>query len=154
LQALEGLDPARPVVVEAESSKIGDIMVPPALWSAMQAAPRVEVTAPLGERARYVVFAYGDLIADPDAMEAAFRRLPVYPAQRRLEDWRRLARDGAYPALAEALIELHYDPAYGRARRKHGRPPLARIDLEILGAVAWDRAADQIAGLVEPPSAE
>lgn len=33
------LDPARPVVVEAESSKVGRIVLPRALWSAMRAAP-------------------------------------------------------------------------------------------------------------------
>src|SRR4051812_21437901 len=32
LAALEALDPTRPVVVEAESSKIGELIVPPALW--------------------------------------------------------------------------------------------------------------------------
>ena len=33
--ALAALDPARPVVVEAESSKVGDCRVPPKLWKAM-----------------------------------------------------------------------------------------------------------------------
>jgi tRNA 2-selenouridine synthase len=148
LRTLERLDPARAVVAEAESSKIGDRMVPPALWTAMQGAPRVEITAPLSERARYVVSAYAEIVADPEALEAAFRRLPVYPAQRRLEDWRRLAREGAHQNLAEALIELHYDPAYGRARRKHGRPPLAAVDLDVLSAGTWDEAADRIVALV------
>ena len=36
--ALEHLDPARPVVVEAESSRIGARVIPPALWTAMTAA--------------------------------------------------------------------------------------------------------------------
>ena len=38
--ALATLDPARPVVVEAESSKVGDIALPKQLWAAMAAAPR------------------------------------------------------------------------------------------------------------------
>ena len=46
------LDPARPVVVEAESSKVGERMVPPVLWQAMPAAPRIALAAPLAERAR------------------------------------------------------------------------------------------------------
>ena len=149
LQALERLDPARPVLVEAESSKIGDLMVAPSLWRAMQTAPRIEITAPRPERARYLVATYHDIVADPEALETAFRRLPVYPAQRRLEDWRRLAGEGAFETLAEALIELHYDPAYSRARRKLGRAPLAEIALETLDAPAQIRAADGIARLME-----
>jgi len=149
LAALDLLDPARSVVVEAESSKIGDLMIPPSLWSAMQSAPRIELDAPRPERARYLVRAYGDIVADPDALEAAFRRLPVFPAQRRLEDWRRLAREGKFETLAEALIELHYDPAYDRGRRKAARPPLATIALAALDDAAQTRAVDRIVELVD-----
>jgi tRNA 2-selenouridine synthase len=136
------------VVVEAESSKIGNLMVPPAFWQAMQAAPRIELTAPRAERARYLVRAYHDIIADPAALETAFRCLPVYPAERRLENWRRLAAEGAFETLAEALIELHYDPAYARGRRKLDRPPLAVIDLASLDAAALSGAEAAIAEVV------
>jgi len=149
LQALDRLDPARPVVVEAESNKIGDLMIPPMLWQVMQAAPRIEITAPRPERARYLVSAYGDITADPDALETAFRRLPVYPAQQRLDNWRRLAGTGEFETLAEALIELHYDPAYNRSRRKVGREPMAQIPLTRLDEPSQDEAADRIARLVD-----
>jgi tRNA 2-selenouridine synthase len=148
LQVIDGLDPARPVVVEAESSKIGNLMVPPSFWQAMRAAPRIELTAPRAERARYLVRAYHDIIADRDALETAFRSLPVYPAERRLENWRRMAAAGDFEALAEALIELHYDPAYDRGRRKAGKPPLARIDLASLDEAALREAAAAIAEVV------
>jgi tRNA 2-selenouridine synthase len=149
LRQLEALDLERPVVVEAESSKIGDLMVPPALWRVMQAAPRIEMAAPRGARARYLVSAYGDIIADREALETAFLRLPVHPSQRRLEDWRRMAADGEYEALAEALIELHYDPAYNRSRKKHGRSPITAISLETLDDASLAEAARRIADLAE-----
>jgi len=144
LGALDRLDPSRPVVVEAESSKIGDLMIPPSLWQAMQSAPRIELDAPRQERARYLVQAYGDIVADPEALETAFRRLPVFPTQRRLEDWRRLSREGKFETLAEALIELHYDPAYNRARRKAAHPLLATIALTTLDEPAQAGAVDLV----------
>jgi tRNA 2-selenouridine synthase len=58
------LDPGRPVVIEAESSKVGDLIVPPAVWKAMVAAERVEVAAPVAARAEYLARAYADLTAD------------------------------------------------------------------------------------------
>lgn len=149
LRALDQLDPKRPVVVEAESNKVGALMIPPMLWRIMQAAPRIEITAPRPERARYLVSAYGDITADPDALETAFRRLPVYPAQRRLEDWRKLAAQGDFETLAEALIELHYDPAYSRFRRKLGRAPLAQIALARLDEASLAEAADRIARIAD-----
>ena len=54
LAALESLDPSRPVVVEAESSKIGKLMLPPQLLSHMGVAPRIVLSAPADQRARYV----------------------------------------------------------------------------------------------------
>lgn len=150
LRAMEALDPTRPTVVEAESSRIGDLMVPPALWARMAAAPRIEVAAPREERARYLVTAYADIVADHDLIEAVLGRLPVHPSQKRLEGWRKLLADGDYAALAEALMELHYDPAYRRGRRKDGREPMAVIALETLDDAGFEVAASRIIQLVEP----
>jgi tRNA 2-selenouridine synthase len=146
LIAMEALDPARPVVVEAESSKIGDINLPPALWSLMKDAGRLEIVAPLAERARYLVRAYGDIVEGPEALEEAFRRLPTHPGRERLESWRALAAGGAFEALAEALVELHYDPAYARGRKKDAKPRLRTVELEALDEDALDAAADAVAG--------
>ena len=144
LAALVGLDPARPVIVEAESSKIGDRMVPPGLWTAMETAPRIELSAPQSERVRYLVHTYGDIIADRQALETAFSRLPVYPGRKRLESWRGLADAGGFAELAEALIELHYDPAYARSSRKDARTRIGAVELEALDAASQERAAEAI----------
>jgi len=148
LQAMDRLDPARPVVVEAESSKIGDRMVPPALWQVMQAAPRLEVHAPREDRARYLVRAYADIVADSAALETAFTRLPVYPGQARLAGWRDLAAKGEFAQLAEAVIELHYDPAYARSSKKEERPILEHFELSGLEDADLERAAKSVVAAV------
>jgi len=148
LSALEALDPARPVVVEAESSKIGDRMNPPALWSLMQAAPRIVLSAPRPERARYLVQTYDDIAADREALEDALARLPLHPSQKRLEGWRGMIEAGAFAELAEALIELHYDPAYSRSSRKDERPHLGTIEVDPLDAASQSAAADEIQRLI------
>lgn len=150
LRAMEALDPGRPTVVEAESSRIGDLMVPPALWARMLAAPRIEVSAPRDERARYLVRAYSDIVANHDLIEAVLARLPVHPSQKRLEGWRALLAAGDYAALAEALMELHYDPAYQRGRRKDGREAMAVIALDRLDGASFAQAANRIIEIVEP----
>jgi len=125
-------------------------MVPPALWARMAAAPRIEVAAPREARARYLVGAYADIVADHDLIERVIARLPVHPSQKRLEGWRGLLATGDYAALAEALMELHYDPAYRRSRRKDGREPLAVIGPETLNGTSFAEAANRIIQLVEP----
>ena len=148
LAALDALDPARPVIAEAESSKIGDRMVPPALWSRLADAPRIELVADRAERARYLVSAYGDIIADRAALETAFGRLPTHPSRERLDGWRALADAGAFAELAEAVMALHYDPAYDRSRKKHARPLLGAIPLSPTDPASQEAAADLIARMV------
>jgi len=145
LQALDQLDPTRPIVVEAESSKIGERMTPPLVWKAMQAAPRIEVRAPREARARYLVRAYPEMTEDHEALEAIFARLPVYPGQKRLENWRGLADAGDFEDLAAALMEHHYDPAYDRSSRKDDRTHLGMVEVGDLDTDSQESAADEIA---------
>lgn len=148
LAALDGLDASRPVVVEAESSKIGDRMIPPALWRAMQQAPRIEIAAPREARARYLVSAYADLLSGAKQLEATIARLPSRPSPKRFEAWMSWLRAGEFIALAEALIAFHYDPAYARSRRREVREPIARLEADDLTEHAQKRLAYQIARLI------
>lgn len=150
LAELDRLDPARPVVVEAESSKVGERMVPPVLWKAMAEAPRVVLAAAPQARADYLARAYADVAADRSGLVEAFRRLPTYPGRKRLEDWGRMIDEGAWRELALALIEQHYDPAYRRSARQHARPTLGQVQLTAVDAGEVGRAAEAVATLVEP----
>jgi tRNA 2-selenouridine synthase len=149
LGVLDTFDPARPVIVEAESSKVGERMVPPALWQAMAEAPRIELAAAPEARARYLVRAYRDIIENRPALDEALRRLPTPPGRKRLEAWAQLADAGDFEALAAALMELHYDPAYRRSSRKDERRSLGTVDAGGLEPADLDAAAAEIAAQVE-----
>jgi tRNA 2-selenouridine synthase len=129
---LARLDRSRPVVVEAESSKIGECRVPPGLWKAMVAAPRVAITAPRQARADYLARAYGDLTADAGRLAATVDLLrPMHPREV-IEDWLALAGAGQFTALADSLMERHYDPRYDKHRARMAVPAAevtaARLD--------------------------
>ncbi len=144
LAAMDALDPRRRVFVEAESSKVGERMVPPTLWQAMAAAPRIELVAPAALRAGYLVRAYRDIAEDRAALDRAMARLPTPPGRKRLEEWRGLADAGDFEALALALIALHYDPAYRRSCRKDGRPMLGHVELASLARPDLEAAATAV----------
>ena len=151
LSVLDGLDPGRPVVVEAESSKVGERMVPPAFWAAMAEAPRIELAAAPEARARYLVRAYRDITLDRPALDEALRRLPTPPGRKRLAAWGELADAGAFEALALALMELHYDPAYRRSSRKDARRSLGVVDAGGLDPGDLDAVAVEIVRRVSGP---
>jgi tRNA 2-selenouridine synthase len=148
LAALDALDPTRPIVVEAESSRIGDIATPPLIWKAMQGAPRITLQVERSHRAAYTLSAYPDIRADPAALEAVLSRLPPRLGRARLEAWRALAAAGDFAGLADGLMEHHYDPAYAVSSRRSEQPILAQIALDDLGEAEQDRAAREIAAVV------
>ncbi len=116
--ALSRLDPARPVVVEAESAKVGDLAVPAPLWKAIATAPRVALEVPRAARAAYLTRAYADVTADTARLDAILNRLrPWHPADR-IEDWLAMARANSFATLAEDLMLHHYDPRYQRHRSR------------------------------------
>lgn len=121
------LDPARPVFVEAESTRIGRINLPPALAVAMKAAQAVRITAPLGARVGHLMAEYEDL--DPAQIEATLGRLVRFHGHEVVAEWRDLAARGDLAALVEALITQHYDPRYTRMTTRHDGPTLDLPDL-------------------------
>jgi tRNA 2-selenouridine synthase len=148
LTVMEEFDLSCPIVAEAESSKVGDRMVPPALWSAMQAAPRITLRAPLDCRAGYLARAYADVVADRALFDAALARLPVPPGRKALARWRDLADAGDLEALAADLMRNHYDPAYDRAAKKQPTRRLGVVELAGLTAEAQEAGAEAIAATV------
>ena len=115
---LARLDPARPVVVEAESSKVGDCRLPPQLWKAMVAAPRVVIVAPRAARADYLTRAYRDMVADLGRLAGVIELLRMSHPHDLVDDWRRMAEAGEFAALADSLMQHHYDPRYDKHRSR------------------------------------
>ncbi|MEO0993658.1 MAG: tRNA 2-selenouridine(34) synthase MnmH, partial [Pseudomonadota bacterium] len=144
------LDPEMPVVVEAESSRVGVLNLPPVLWKAMRAAPRVEISAPVEARVAFLVEAYADMCADPQALCARLQLLVPRQGRARVDDWCALAQAGAFAELARELIIQHYDPGYAKLRALVEVPRQVvcteTLDAAGLGALADDIAARLMRG--------
>ncbi|MDQ8027693.1 MAG: tRNA 2-selenouridine(34) synthase MnmH [Brevundimonas sp.] len=144
--ALESLDRDRPIIVEAESSRIGNLTLPPLLWRAMKTAPRIQLSAPLPSRVEHILNSYGS--TDPEVLDAALARLPRHHSKDTVQGWRVLARDGRLAELATELITQHYDPAYRRGAIAN---PPCEATVELMGMTRRDfeDAAQQISTLVD-----
>jgi tRNA 2-selenouridine synthase len=143
-QAIARLDPSRPVLIEAESSRIGALRLPPKLWVAMRAAPRLRIEAPLAARAAWLTRAYADLSGDAAAGAARLAELAPFHARARIADWQALAAAGRFEELAAELVQAHYDPRYDRARRATQTPPEAVLRAADLSDAAIDRLAREV----------
>jgi tRNA 2-selenouridine synthase len=146
--ALAALDPARPVVIEAESSKVGDLSLPPPLWKAMRAAPRLHVLAPRAARAAYLTRAYADLTADPAELTRVIDLLRPLHAAEVIHRWQGLAAEGAFETLADDLMARHYDPRYDKQRERTGGTGAEDFAIDALTPEALAALADRLAARV------
>lgn len=143
--AFAALDPARPVYVEAEAAKIGNLLVPPALWAALTAAPRVMVQADLEARARFTAAAYADITNDPERLAGTLAALVPYHGREVVAEWQKLAVAGQFARLAAILMDRHYDPRYRKAETLRAGER-GTVDMGDLSAAAIERAAGEVLG--------
>jgi tRNA 2-selenouridine synthase len=143
LQALQKLDPARPIYVEAESNKIGTITLPPALVTAMHAGECLLVETPLEVRVAGLLEDYRYYTENPEILIEHLQVLRQFHGNKQLEHWTSLIRAGDFAALVAELLTLHYDPSYFRATSRHyaqlemaQRIPLASLSPDVLKGIA------------------
>jgi len=147
--ALEALDPGRPVVVEAESSRIGNLSLPKQLWQEMRRSPRLRIVAPRPVRAAYLARAYRDLTADAALVADTIGLLRPLQPRERIEQWLEMARQGAFEALAGELMEHHYDPRYEAHRARMASGAGAEIHAGSLAEAEIGALADRVAAAVD-----
>ena len=148
LAALSALDPSRPVLIEAESARIGTLRLPPTLWAAMKDSPRIVLEATPQNRARYLAAQYADLVAQPAVLTARLDGLRAIAGHATVNAWLTLLADCKSELLAQALITDHYDPAYRRLRHADETPVTATLDAGCLSVDSITRTARAVTDLL------
>jgi tRNA 2-selenouridine synthase len=147
--AIQRLDRTRPVIIEAESSKIGQIHIPDALWKAMLPAPSITITADITARVQYILRDYVHIIDDPTVLTKLVQGMVRRHGYAVTSEWSALIADADWPGLVTHLIQTHYDPAYAcSAKRRHERANLGVIHMETLTDKDINQAAASIAKII------
>ncbi len=150
--ALGRLDPARPVFVESESKKIGELRVPEPLIQRMRAAPCVWLELPLDARVRLLIDDYAFFVTDTDAFCARLDALRALRGNDVVNGWQESARAGRTAEVVRDLLVAHYDPIYLQSMRRNFAgvaEPSARIDWDG-GDADLQRAATTAIAAVTP----
>jgi tRNA 2-selenouridine synthase len=142
--ALDACDPTRIIVVEAESSKIGRINVPPQLWAKMILAPRIMIEAPVNARAAFLETSYADMIQDPAELAQRLAPLRRIRGHAIVDGWLALLAAKNYHGLAAALMTQHYDAAYSKSRGADTRQTIATVRIDHLDDAGQSQITGQI----------
>jgi len=131
------------VVFEGESRKVGDVIQPARVWTALQAGANVRLVAPVERRVRVLLEDY--LAAERNRAELR-RQLPFIEARLGPVQWRgelvRRLDQHREEELVRILLERYYDPLY--AHSEEGKRYALEVD-----ASDPARAASAVAAWVE-----
>ena len=149
-RTLRGFDPSRPVLVESESRKIGQLHLPESLMMKMRAADCVSLSVPLEIRVRLLRDQYPHLEEDRETLRAQLDRLVSLYQDERVARWQALADAGCWDDLVGLLLLEHYDPAYQRSLERNYRQATAGPVIEVPAATeaALEQAAKALLGQV------
>jgi tRNA 2-selenouridine synthase len=118
-EALRRFDPARPVWVESESKKIGDVRVPEALIARMRASPCAWLELGLERRVELLLEDYAFFVRDTDAFCARLSALAALRGRETVARWQAEARAGRVRDVVRELLVAHYDPIYAQSMRRN-----------------------------------
>jgi len=153
--ALRGFDPARPVFVESESKKVGNLRVPDALMETMRSSPCIDLQLPTGERVALLLEDYDFFVHDPDHFCRRLDALTELRGRAVVQQWVELVRNGQTPAVVLDLLLQHYDPSYTRSIERNFTQFGSALPCTLLerGPQAMAAAAAELIACLDPVAA-
>ncbi|MBC7470298.1 MAG: tRNA 2-selenouridine(34) synthase MnmH, partial [Ramlibacter sp.] len=109
---LRQFEATRPVYIESESKKVGNLAVPQALIEAMRASPCLNLQLPDDERVKLLLEDYAFFVADPALFCERLGALATLRGKEVVQGWQAQVRAGDVEPVVRELLFMHYDPGY------------------------------------------
>jgi len=115
------------IYIEAESSKIGNIHIPKSIWKKMIKSPRIEISANVELRAKFLVSDYDYMCNDPTLINPIIKGLKNRLSKKLFDEWTNLIDRKKWFDLTKSFLENHYDPSYSSNTIKNDRKVIKKI---------------------------
>jgi tRNA 2-selenouridine synthase len=109
---LHRFNPARPVFVESESKKVGNLAVPEALMERMRAGPCLRLELPDDERVALLMEDYDFFVKDQALFCNRLAALTELRGKAVIQGWQAKVAAGDTENVVRELLLKHYDPGY------------------------------------------
>jgi tRNA 2-selenouridine synthase len=110
--ALRKLDPAKPVVVESESKKVGGLHIPDTLMEKIRNGACIELRSSTQTRVSWLIREYHHFLTGTDNFKDKLALLTTHYGKVQIAKWNEAIDAGNFPELVEELLVKHYDPSY------------------------------------------
>ena len=109
---LKSFDTTRPVYIESESKKVGNVAVPEGLITVMRAASCLQLDLSEDERVQLLLEDYDFFVKDIEFFCDRLGALTQARGKDVVLDWQTRARKGDVASVVRELLVNHYDPVY------------------------------------------
>ena len=121
---LRQFDPARPVYVESESRKVGNLAVPDALIERMRASQCLRLELADDERVALLLEDYDFFVKDRQLFCERLEALTQLRGKAVVQGWQAQVMSGEFEQVVRDLLLNHYDPGYASSiSRNFGHYP-------------------------------
>ena len=117
--ALKNFDASRPVYIESESKKVGNVAIPEGLITAMRAAPCLQLDLIEDERVELLLEDYDFFIKDIEFFCDRLGALTQARGKEVVTDWQIRSRAGDVASVVRELLVNHYDPVYLQSMKRN-----------------------------------
>lgn len=117
--ALRKLDAARPVFIESESKKVGNVSVPTSLIEAMRQSSCLNLVLPDPERVALLLEDYDFFVRETEHFCQRLQVLAEFRGKVVVEQWQAQVRAGDIATVVQELLTQHYDPVYLQSMQRN-----------------------------------
>lgn len=117
--AVRHFDPARPVFVESESKKVGNVAVPEGLIQAMRQSPCISLQLPDALRVAMLLEDYDYFVQNTERFCERLEALAQARGKVVIQQWQADVREGRIDQVVLALLTEHYDPVYLQSMQRN-----------------------------------
>jgi len=118
-EALRRLDFSRPVYIESESKKVGNVVIPVSLVEAMRDSPCLNLVLPDAERVALLLEDYDFFVRDVAYFCERLQVLAEFRGKVIVDGWQASVRTGNIEPVVQELLTQHYDPVYLQSMRRN-----------------------------------
>jgi len=118
---LRRFDATRPVYVESESKKIGNLTLPTALVERMHNSPCLQLSLPTEERIELLLEDYSHLVHDTTYFCHRLDVMAEFRGKVVVQGWKDQVAAGNFHSVVQDLLVQHYDPSYLKSMQNNFR---------------------------------
>ncbi|TXH89599.1 MAG: tRNA 2-selenouridine(34) synthase MnmH [Rhodoferax sp.] len=112
-------DPTKPVFVESESKKVGNVAVPEGLILAMRRSPCISLQLPDPLRVTLLLEDYDYFVQNTERFSERLEALTQARGKTVIQQWQTDVREGRIGQVVLALLTEHYDPVYLQSMQRN-----------------------------------